>query len=273
MNKKKVTPQQIISMKGKQKIVMVTAYDYISAKLVDKTGKVDIILVGDSLGMVVQGHDNTLSVTMDQMIYHSEMVSRATSRALVVGDMPFMSYQVSVEDAVFNAGRFVKEGKVNAVKLEGGSEKTLEKIRAIIDAGIPVMGHLGLTPQSVNKFGGYRLQGKTSREAEMIIEQARKLEEAGVFSIVLEMVPDELSKKITEAISVPTIGIGAGIDCDGQVLVYHDILGYGDFRPSFVKTYANLAEIISKAISDFADDVVNEKYPSDEYTPKKMIED
>ncbi len=269
---KKIIPQQIISMKGKQKIVMVTAYDYISAKIIDSTKKIDIILVGDSLGMVVQGRSDTLRVTMEQMIYHSEMVSRATKRALVIGDMPFMSYQASIESAVINAGRFVKEGGVNAVKLEGAG-KTLQKIEAILDAGIPVMGHLGLTPQSVNKFGGYKLQGKTMKEADRILKEAKELEDVGVFSIVLEMVPAKLAEKITNSISIPTIGIGAGPLCDGQVLVYHDILGYGDFKPSFVKTYVNLSEIISKAMTEYANDVLTGKYPSDEYTPRQNIEE
>ncbi len=257
---RRIGPNDCLEAKGNHKLVMLTAYDYPTARIIDRTGMVDIILVGDSLGMVVQGKPNTLEVTMEQMLYHSSLVSRATSRSMVVGDMPFMSYHTTVEEAVRNAGRFVQEGGVNAVKLEGAGIVT-DKIKAIIEAGIPVMGHLGLTPQSINRFGGWKLQGKTKDEAKRIINDAKALEKAGVFSIVLEMVPAELAGEITKQVSVPTIGIGAGPHCDGQVLVLHDIIGLTEFSPSFAKQYVNVSKAIEDAVSQFASEVKKGIYP------------
>ncbi len=257
---KRIGPSDCLEAKGNRKLVMLTAYDYPTARIIDRTGLVDIILVGDSLGMVIQGKPNTLEVTMDQMIYHSALVSSATKRSMVVGDMPFMSYHTTVEDAVKNAGRFIQEGGANAVKLEGAGN-VLEKIEAIIDAGIPVMGHLGLTPQSINKFGGWKLQGKTKDEAKRIVNDAKALEKAGVFSIVLEMVPAELAEEVTKQVNVPTIGIGAGPHCDGQVLVLHDIIGLTEFSPSFAKQYVNVSKAIEDAVTQFASEVREEVYP------------
>ncbi len=257
---RRIGPTDCLEAKGNRKLVMLTAYDFPTAKIIDQTYMVDIILVGDSLGMVVQGKPNTLEVTMDQMIYHTSIVSRATKHSMIVGDMPFMSYHTSVEDAVRNAGRFVQEGGANAVKLEGAG-KVIEKIEAIIDAGIPVMGHLGLTPQSINKFGGWKLQGKTKDDAKKIINDAKALEKAGVFSIVLEMVPAELAEEITKQVNVPTIGIGAGPHCDGQVLVLHDVIGLTDFSPSFAKQYVNVGKSIEEAVSRFASEVKEGIYP------------
>lgn len=262
---KRIGLSDCLEAKGKRKLVMLTAYDYPMAKIIDQTGKVDIILVGDSLGMVVQGKPNTLEVTMDQMLYHSSLVSRATQRSMIVGDMPFMSYHTTVAEAVKNAGRFVQEGGVNAVKLEGAGS-VIEKIEAIIDAGIPVMGHLGLTPQSINKFGGWKLQGKTKDEAKRIIHEAKELEKAGVFCIVLEMLPAELAEEITKQVNVPTIGIGAGPHCDGQVLVLHDIIGLTDFSPSFAKQYVNVGKAIEEAVNQFASEVIKGIYPDSKHS-------
>ncbi|MFN2115043.1 MAG: 3-methyl-2-oxobutanoate hydroxymethyltransferase [Anaerolineae bacterium] len=253
-------------------ITMVTAYDYPTARLVDMAG-VDGILVGDSLAMVVLGHDNTLSVTMDEMLHHCRAVSRGAGAALLVGDMPFMSYQADVSDAVRNAGRFLSEGGMDAVKLEGGREMA-ETVRAIVRAGIPVQGHIGLTPQSVNALGGWRVQGRTADAAEELIADALALQEAGVFSIVLESMPARLGALITELIDVPTIGIGAGPDTDGQILVLHDLLGLFDqFKPKFVKRYAELGGAIRDAVEQYRLEVEARAFPSDEHTYRMSDEE
>ena len=261
-DRKKITILDIIAKKRKsEKIVCLTAYDWLLARLLDQAG-VDIILVGDSAGNVLHGYKNTLPVTMDQMIDHTSAVTRGVSHALVVGDMPFLSYQASTEQALQNAGRFLKEGSAEAVKLEGG-EPIAETVRRLVSVGIPVMGHLGLTPQSIQQFGGYRVRGKSSGEADELKKAAQILEEAGVFSIVLEKVPSDLAKEIKDSISIPTIGIGAGPDCDGQVLVTHDLLGmFQEFKPRFVRRYGNLAETIEKAVKAFAKDVRTNQFPS-----------
>jgi 3-methyl-2-oxobutanoate hydroxymethyltransferase len=266
MQKNKVTTTALREMKARgERITMLTAYDYPSARMVDDAG-IDAILVGDSLGNVILGYKNTLAVTMEEMLHHTKAVARATERALVIGDMPFMSYQASVEDAVRNAGRFLKEGHAEAVKVEGG-RSVLNKIEAIVGAGIPVMGHLGLTPQWIHQFGGYKVQGKTGAAAKLILEDSKLLERAGVFSLVLECVPWQLAKLITERANVPTIGIGAGPYCDGQVLVLHDLLGLsGEHIPKFVKRYARLDSIMAKALSDFKEEVRGEKFPSLEHS-------
>ena len=258
---KKVTIRTLLDMKKRgEKIVMLTAYDYQMAVLEDQAG-VEIILIGDSLGMVVLGYDNTLPVTMDEVIHHIKAVSRAGTKAFVVGDMPFMSYQAGVADAVRNAGRMVKEGGAEAVKLEGG-QRMGPVIRAILDADIPVMGHLGLTPQSVHHFGGYRVQGKDPEAAEKLIEDAKFLEETGCFAMVLEGIPWRLAERISTSISIPTIGIGAGVHCDGQVLVVNDALGMMDEEPRrFVKRYAELGKVISKALADYIEDVKESRFP------------
>jgi 3-methyl-2-oxobutanoate hydroxymethyltransferase len=245
-----------------QKICMVTAYDATFSRILDDAGA-DVLLVGDSLGMVVQGHPSTLPVTLEQMIYHSAAVTRATRRAHVVGDLPFMSYQVSPEDAVRNAGRLVAEGGVGSVKLEGGSEFA-ETVARIVRASIPVMGHLGLTPQSVHKMGGYVVQGRDEETAQKIMADALALEEAGCYALVLEGVPLELARQITESLSIPTIGIGAGRHCDGQVLVCYDLLGMNpDFKPKFVKRYANLYGGIRAAAEGFFSEVRAETFPDE----------
>ena len=251
----KVTINDLLKKKSEgQKITVLTAYDYPFAKMVDEAG-VDAILVGDSLAMVVQGLENTLPVSMDEMVYHTSMVARAAERAMVIGDMPFMSYQTSVEDAVRNAGRFIKEGGAHAVKIEGGSE-VAEKVAAMVKADIPVMAHIGLTPQAIHRMGGYKVQGKTEEAKRQLKEDARVLQEAGAFSIVLEAIPMDLAKEITETLTIPTIGIGAGPHCDGQVLVIHDLLGlFERFVPKFVKRYVNLKEEALKAIREFKSEV------------------
>ena len=243
----------IYNLSENGKIAVLTAYDYPTAKLLDGAG-VDIILVGDSLGNVILGHKDTLPVTMDDMLRHTKAAARGVSDALLVADMPFMSYQVCVRDAVFNAGRLVKEGGANAVKLEGGAE-ICEQIRAVTAAGIPVMGHIGLTPQSVNALGGYKIQGKTPEAAKRLIETAKEVEAAGVFSIVLECVPAELAAEITATVSVPTIGIGAGDGCSGQVLVFHDLVGLSEKPPKFAKQYFNAREAFTKAVGEYISDV------------------
>jgi len=248
---------------NKQKITMLTAYDYSTAKLVDEAG-INSILVGDSLGMVMLGYDDTLSVTMEDIIHHSKAVSRGAKNALIVADMPFMSYQSSVYDAVVNAGRLIKEGMAASVKLEGGVEFK-EHIKAIVNASIPVVGHIGLTPQSINKFGGFKVQGKTEETAKKLLEDAKAVEEAGAFAVVLECVPAKLAKIITESINIPTIGIGAGKDCDGQVLVYQDLLGmYSDLAPKFAKRYAEIGKGMVEAFKKFSDDVNNGIFPAPE---------
>ena len=243
---------------------MLTAYDYTTAKLVDEAG-VHCILVGDSLGMTMLGYENTLQVTMEDMIHHGRAVARGAKEAMVVVDMPFMSYQTSVYDAVVNAGRLVKEGGAQVVKLEGG-ERVCPQIKAITEASIPVMAHLGLTPQSVNEFGGFKVQGKSFDAARTLIEDAKRVEEAGAFAIVLECVPDTLAKMITESVSIPTIGIGAGPDCDGQVLVYQDMLGmYGDMKPKFVKKYEELDSIMKGAFTRYREEVASGAFPEDQH--------
>ncbi|MCD6132951.1 MAG: 3-methyl-2-oxobutanoate hydroxymethyltransferase [Deltaproteobacteria bacterium] len=266
MSGDKVTIPKVISMKEKgEKISMITAYDFTGAKIVDEAG-IDIILVGDSLGMVMQGRSSTLPVTIDDVIYHTRMVKNGTKRALVVGDMPFMSYQVSVEEAVKNAGRLIQEGGAEAVKLEGGRE-FVDRIKAIVSCGIPVMGHLGLTPQSINIFGGYRVRGRKQEEAKRIIEDAKYLQEAGVFSIVLEAMPLSVAKEITESVSIPTIGIGASKLCDGQVLVFHDLLGlFEEFKPKFVKRYAHLKQDAVRAVRQYIDEVKKGIFPDEEHS-------
>lgn len=255
------------SKKNGEKLTMLTAYDYTTAKLLDESG-IDSILVGDSLGMVVLGYDDTLSVTMEDMIHHSAAVARGAKNALIVTDMPFMSYQTSVYDAVVNAGRLVKEGKAQAVKLEGGIE-FCEYIKAIVKASIPVCAHIGLTPQSINAFGGFKVQGKGKQEAQRLLDEARAVEEAGAFAVVLECVPAKLAKKISESISIPTIGIGAGAGCDGQVLVYQDMLAmYSDFKPKFVKQYAQVGSVMKDAFRQYIDEVKSGAFPSEEHTFK-----
>lgn len=255
------------SKKNGEKLTMLTAYDYTTAKLLDESG-VDSILVGDSLGMVVLGYDDTLSVTMEDMIHHSSAVARGAKNALVITDMPFMSYQTSVYDAVVNAGRLVKEGKAQAVKLEGGIE-FCEHIKAIVKASIPVCAHIGLTPQSINAFGGFKVQGKGKEEAQRLLDEARAVEEAGAFAVVLECVPAKLAKKISESISIPTIGIGAGAGCDGQVLVYQDMLAmYSDFKPKFVKQYAQIGSVMKDAFRQYIAEVKSGAFPSEEHTFK-----
>lgn len=247
-----------------RKLSMLTAYDYSTAKLLDESG-IHGILVGDSLGNVMLGYEDTISVTMEDMIHHGAAVARGAKNALVVVDMPFMSYQCSVYDAMHNAGRLMKEGRAGAVKLEGGRE-VVPQIQAIVQAGIPVMGHLGLTPQSVNAFGGYKVQGKDEAAAQKLLDDAKAITEAGVFAIVLECVPSALAKKITEAVSVPTIGIGAGSDCDGQILVYQDMLGmFSDYVPKFVKRYADIGSAMKEAFQAYMADVETGAFPAKEH--------
>lgn len=249
------------------KLTMVTAYDYSMAKIIDESG-INGILVGDSVGMVCLGYEDTLSVTMEDMIHHTRAVSRGAKNALVVGDMPFMSYQTSVYDAVYNAGRLIKEGRANAVKLEGGSS-VCAQIEAITKASIPVMGHIGLTPQSINAFGGFKVQGKSVEDAKRLVEEAKEIEKAGAFAIVLECVPSKLAKIITESINIPTIGIGAGNSCDGQILVYQDMLGmFGDFKPKFVKQFADVGSVMNEAFKTYIDEVQKGKFPSENHSFK-----
>ncbi len=264
----KVTINDLLKKKSEgKKITMLTAYDFPFARIVDEAG-VDAILVGDSLAMVVQGLENTLPVKMDEMLYHTKMVSRAAEHAMVVGDMPFMSYQVSVPDAVWNAGRFLKEAGAQAVKMEGGSE-VLEHIRAMTRAEIPVLAHIGLTPQSIHRMGGYKVQGKTEEAQKRLIEEALAVEEAGAFALILEAIPLELAKTITEKLTIPTIGIGAGPHCDGQVLVIHDLLGmFERFVPKFVKRYASLKDDALKAVKAYIEDVEKGDFPSEEQSFK-----
>ena len=250
-----------------EKLSMLTAYDYSTAKLVDEAG-IDAILVGDSLGMVMLGYEDTLSVTMEDMIHHSAAVARGAKNALLIVDMPFMSYQTSVYDAVVNAGRLMKEGRAQAVKLEGGVE-VCEHIKAIVKASIPVCGHIELTPQSVNAFGGFKVQGKGEEAAQRILDEARAIEQAGAFAVVLECVPQALAKKVTESISIPTIGIGAGAGCDGQVLVYQDMLAmYSDMAPKFVKQYAQIGSQMKEAFAAYKKDIAEGVFPAQEHTFK-----
>jgi 3-methyl-2-oxobutanoate hydroxymethyltransferase len=264
--RKKVTTQTLRAMKRAGQVISVlTAYDYPTALAMDQAG-IEVILVGDSLGMVVLGYANTLPVTMEDMLHHCKAVARGAQYALLVGDMPFMSYQVSIEEAVRNAGRFLQEAGMDAVKLEGGSER-LNAIRAIISSGIPVMGHLGLTPQSVHKLGGFRPQGRDATAAQHLFEDAILLQEAGCFSLVLESVPARLARYISEHLEIPTIGIGAGGSCDGQVLVTHDLLGlFERFTPKFVKKYANLYQEMSEAFTAYKSEVEEHIFPAVEHS-------
>ena len=248
-----------------EKLAMLTAYDYSTAKLQDEAG-INGILVGDSLGNVVLGYEDTISVTMEDMIHHGAAVARGAKDALVVIDMPFMSYQTSVYDALVNAGRLMKEGRANAVKLEGGVE-VCPQIKAITDAGIPVMAHIGLTPQSINAFGGFKVQGKSEAAAQKLIEDAKAVEEAGAFAVVLECVPAKLAAMVTEKIGIPTLGIGAGAGCDGQILVYQDMLGmFSDFTPKFVKRYAEAGQVMKGAFAEYIKEVREGQYPKEEHT-------
>ncbi|RLA78037.1 MAG: 3-methyl-2-oxobutanoate hydroxymethyltransferase [Deltaproteobacteria bacterium] len=259
---RKVTVPEIQRKKEEgEKITMLTAYDTPMAHILDECG-IDMLLVGDSVGSVIAGYPNTLPVTVEEMIYHTRAVVKGVERALVVIDMPFMSYQVSLEEAKRNAGRMIKESGAEAVKLEGGASMA-KTIKAIVDIDIPVMGHIGLTPQSIHKLGGYKVQ----RQREKLLEDARAVEEAGAFAVVLECVPEDIAKEITEELSIPTIGVGAGPHCDGQVLVIHDLLGLlGDFRPRFVKRYVDLRAIISEAVKQYIDEVKKGIFPGEEHT-------
>lgn len=265
---KKMTAADFRSFKSEsRRITMMTAYDYTSARLVDEAG-MDVILVGDSLGMVILGYENTLQVTMADMLHHTRAVSRGAGKAMVIADMPFLSYHISPEEAVRNAGRFIQEAGAHAVKLEGG--KTIApQIKAILAAQIPVLGHLGLTPQSVHRFGGFKVQGREEAAARALIEEALLLQELGVFGIVLECIPAPLAALITEKLSIPTIGIGAGVGCDGQVLVYQDVLGLNrGFTPKFVKQYGELGDAIVNALRHYADDVRTGAFPEPQHTFK-----
>lgn len=250
-----------------RKITMITAYDYPFAQIADEAG-IDVILVGDSLAMVVQGLDNTLPVTMDEMVYHTRMVSRAAKNAMVIGDMPFMSYHTGIAEAVRNAGRFLKEGGASAVKIEGGAEVS-EHLKAMTKSDIPVLAHIGLTPQSIHRMGGYKVQGKTEEARKRLVEEAHMVEDAGAFALVLEAIPMDLAAAITEELAIPTIGIGGGPHCDGQVLVLHDVLGLFDrFVPKFVKKYARLKEDALKAVKNYIEEVESGAFPSEEQSFK-----
>ena len=264
--KKTVSTLQQAKENG-QKITMLTAYDYSTATLMDEAG-IDMILVGDSLGNVILGYEDTISVTMEDMIHHGAAVSRGVKETMVVVDMPFMSYQISVEEAVTNAGRLMKEGRANAVKLEGG-KSVCPQIKAITQAGIPVVAHLGLTPQSINALGGYKVQGKSEDAAKKLLEDALAVQEAGAFALVLECVPTKLASLITKKLTIPTIGIGAGNECDGQVLVYQDMLGmFSDYVPKFVKQFAQVGEIMKKAFSDYKEEVASGAFPAEKNSYK-----
>ncbi len=259
----KYTTSRIRALKGKQKIVSLTAYDYSTAKLLDEAG-IHLILVGDSLGMTVLGYDSTIPVTMEDMMHHIRAVARGASHALIVGDMPFLSYQASIEQAIDNAGRLLKEANADAVKIEGGAIRR-ETVEALVENGIPVMGHIGLTPQSVKAFGGYKVQGRGEAQAEQLREDARILEAAGCFSIVLEGMPTDLSTEISQELSIPTVGIGAGPGCDGQVLVIQDMLGmFDDFTPKFVKQYAQLGDVMKQAFAEYTKEVQDGTFPGPE---------
>lgn len=261
----RVTVRSLAARKRKaEPFTMLTAYDFTFARIFDEAG-VDVLLVGDSLGNVVQGHDTTLPVTLDEMTYHTRTVCRGVRRAMVVGDMPFGSYQVGPDEAVRSAVQLVKDGGAHAVKLEGGVA-VAESIRRIVAAQIPVMGHVGLTPQSVNQMGGFRVQGRGDNGRHQVIEDALAVEAAGAFAVVLEGIPEDLGREITAQLSIPTIGIGAGVHCDAQVLVMHDLLGLNDWTPSFVKQYANLGAMTSKAARTYVDEVVNRKFPDEEHS-------
>lgn len=260
MAEKKITTKTVRAMKGREKISMLTSYDYSMAKLVDGAG-IDMILVGDSLGNVMLGYDNTTHVTMADMIHHTKAVARGVKRAIVVADMPFLSCHLGKYEAVKNAGALIAEGNAAAVKIEGG-EEVAEVIKAITDAGIPVCAHLGLTPQSVNQLGGFGVQAKTDAAAEKLLRDAKAVEEAGAFALVLECIPRDLAKKVTESLTIPTIGIGAGPDCDGQVLVLHDMLGmFDDYVPSFVKRFAEVGKTITAGVTDYITEVKEGSFP------------
>jgi len=260
---KKVTTQTVVEMKQQsEKISMLTAYDYTMARIVDQAG-IDVILVGDSASNVMAGHETTVPMTMEHMIYHASCVVRGVETALVIADLPFMSYQVTAEEALENAGRMMKEAGVHGVKLEGG-KPVVKTIAKIVEAGIPVMGHLGLTPQSIYKFGTYKVRATEKTEAEQLVEDAKKLEEAGCFSIVLEKIPAELAKKVTETISIPTIGIGAGPKCDGQVLVNHDMLGLNkEFKPRFLRRYDDMHSSMTNAVQHYIEDIKSGDFPNE----------
>lgn len=265
MKKEKITPDTFRKMKEKEeKITMLTAYDYPTAKLIEKSN-VDSVLVGDSVGNTVLGHKNTLQVNVEEMIHHAKAVSKGVENTLMAVDMPFMSYQSSKEEAIKNAGKIIKESGGEAVKIEGGSE-SLNQIEGIIDSGVPVIGHLGLTPQKILQFGGYQPRGMKAERAKTIFDEAKMLEEAGVFCIVLESIPSQLAQMITERLDIPTIGIGAGVHCDGQVLVLHDMLGLSDLSTKFVKEYTNLSSIIDDALEKYSQEVTEEKFPSPKHT-------
>ena len=255
-------PQFIEKKKKKEKIVMITAYDYLTALIIDEVG-IDGVLVGDSLGMVIKGEENTLNVELEEVIYHTKAVKKGTKNALIVADMPFLSYQISKEKALDNAGKLIKAG-AQAVKIEGG-EEVADKIEYIIKNGIPVMGHLGMTPQFVNIFGKYKVIGRKDFEKRKLKNDAKILENIGVFSIVLECITHNLAKEITESLKIPTIGIGAGLNCDGQILVFQDVIGLTPYKFKFVKRYANLREIIKKALEQYKKEVKEEKFPSEEF--------
>ncbi|MGZ8486809.1 MAG: 3-methyl-2-oxobutanoate hydroxymethyltransferase [Candidatus Binatia bacterium] len=264
----KITVPHIVKMKQRgEMITCLTAYDYSFARILDEAG-VEMLLVGDSLGCVVQGGANTLAVTMDEMIYHTRLVARGCKRALVIGDMPFMSYQIGKDEALRNAGRFFKEAGAEAIKLEGGVA-VQESIRAIVDAGMPVMGHVGLTPQSVHQFGGYKIQGRDKERREAVLRDAVAVAEAGAFAVVLEGIPQDLAGEISERLAIPTIGIGAGLQCDGQVLVIHDMLGlFDDFVPKFVKRYADVKQTMLGAVKEFVGEVKERKFPAQAHSFK-----
>ncbi len=260
-----VSVRDLVSKKGGERLVMVSAYDALFGRLADEA-KVDAVLVGDSLGNVIAGLDSTVGVTLDHMIYHTAAVRRGVKRALVVADMPFLTYQVSVEQALTNCGRLIQESGAQAVKLEGGGEEVLRAVTALVRIGIPVMGHLGFTPQSVNAMG-VRVQGRNDADANRLMEEARRLQDAGAFSVVLELVPAALAREVTSALAIPTIGIGAGPGCDGQVLVLHDLLGLTDgFNPKFLRRYASLADDVRDAVSRYRDDVRGGHYPDDDHS-------
>lgn len=263
MESKKITVPSIMQMKAHQeKIAALTAYDYLMALFLDDAG-VDIILVGDSGAMVFCGYETTIPITMDEMIYHTRAASRGIKRALLVADMPFLSFQISAEEALRNAGRFIKEGGAEAVKMEGG-EAVAETVQRVVNAGIPVMGHLGLTPQSINRFGGYKVQARTEAEVERLVSDALALEQAGAFAVVLEKIPAAAAQKVTATLRIPTIGIGAGPHCDGQILVTHDILGlFEKFRPKFVRVYAELGREIREACARYTEDVKLQRFPAE----------
>lgn len=267
----KNTVSTFLSGKGKEKLSMVTAYDYLSAKIADQSG-INAILVGDSLGMVMLGYTDTLSVTLDDMIHHCKCVARGAENALVVCDMPYMSYHISPLETVKNAGRLLQEGRAQAVKLEGGREFTAD-LAHLKRASIPVVGHLGLTPQSVLAFGGFKVQGKTIEAAQKILDDARAIQDAGVFCVVLEGIPAGLGARITKELDIPTIGIGAGSGCDGQVLVWHDMLGITERKPKFVKQYANLGASMKEALQNYIDDVAKGRFPAKEHCYSTEIEE